>query len=147
MVGVDRASHLGCRPILRENVELVREGYRRFRRGDHRGTLELAHQEISWDTTGAMPDGSVYHGHAEVGAHWEDLFDRWEKFEVAPDEFVEVDDDTVLTAGTLRAKAKRSEAEVTSPWFVVWTVRDGKIWRLQNFLDRERAEEAAGLRG
>lgn len=78
--------------------------------------------------------------------HWKDLFDRWDLFEVTPDELIPVGDEKVFTGGVLRARARRGEAGAESPWYVVWTVRDGRIASLQNFIEREKAEAAAGLR-
>jgi len=52
----------------------------------------------------------------------------------------------VLTAFEWRATGELSGMDVSSDWFALWTIRDGRIARVRFFYDRAQAFEAAGLR-
>jgi ketosteroid isomerase-like protein len=54
--------------------------------------------------------------------------------------------DRVLILLLLRVRGAQSGVAVRQHAFHVWEIRDGKVVRLQLFIDRERALEAVGLR-
>jgi ketosteroid isomerase-like protein len=53
---------------------------------------------------------------------------------------------SVLAWWEWHAKGERSGIDVSSDWFALWTLRNGRIARLRFFYDRAEALEAAGLR-
>ena len=69
---------------------------------------------------------------------WEDL--RWE-----PERFIEADPFVVVLLN-LSGMARQMRARVSAAVAHVWTVRTGRVARLEVFLDRGEASAAAGLR-
>jgi ketosteroid isomerase-like protein len=69
----------------------------------------------------------------------------WSEARLNPTRFIEAGDDQVVAIGALRARGRASGAEVEQANGTVWTVRQGKVARIQAFLDPEEALEAAGL--
>jgi uncharacterized protein len=68
---------------------------------------------------------------------WEDL--RWE-----PERFIE-GAGVVVVLLTLSGTSRQMRADVSAPVAHVWTLRDGRVTRLEVFLDRAEAFAAAGL--
>jgi ketosteroid isomerase-like protein len=68
---------------------------------------------------------------------WEDL--RWE-----PVRFIE-SAEMVVVLLTLSGTSRQMRAEVSATAAHVWTLRDGRVTRLEVFLDRDEAFAAAGL--
>jgi len=138
--------------VSRENVEIVRGAYAIFgdlgaaRRGDYDEELPAYFSEDAELVPPPIyPDvESVYVG-IEGWRRWlaqiDEVFDDW-GFE--PEEFIDAGSRVIVlvrTSGT----AKQSGAAVTIPAAHVLTLRDARIVRLEVFLDRREALEAAGL--
>ena len=68
---------------------------------------------------------------------WEDL--RWE-----PERFIEAGEMVVVLL-TLSGTSRQMRAEVSAAAAHVWTLRGGRVTRLEVFLDRDEAFAAAGL--
>ena len=45
----------------------------------------------------------------------------------------------------MHARGRATGIETEQRAFLIWTLRDGRVTRLQTFADREEALEAAGL--
>jgi ketosteroid isomerase-like protein len=91
----------------------------------------------------ATVEGGSVKGPEEFRRFFTDLQETWETFRIDVDEFREVDD-RVMAIGRLTAKGRGSELELDQPIYSVCWFRDGKVARMQSFLDREAAESAAG---
>ncbi len=78
-------------------------------------------------------------------AAWRDWLSAWESWVVTPAEFIDVDEERVLVLLDIRARSKRHQAEMPTESANLLTLRDGKLTRLELFLQREEALEAAGL--
>jgi hypothetical protein len=76
-------------------------------------------------------------------AVWRDWCDAFETYRVAPREFVGLPDGRVLVLDENRAQTK-TEGVVEGA--AIWTLEGGLVRRVEQFVDRERALEAAGLR-
>ena len=61
------------------------------------------------------------------------------------EEFVDAGD-RVVVALHLRGRGRGSGVEIDARFFDVYTIRDGKIVRMDEFTERFAALEAAGLR-
>jgi hypothetical protein len=113
-----------------ENVEVVRRATEEFSRGGTDAVVDTFWvPEIFWDMTPTrIPGFGVYSGHDEVRA--EELFDCG---------------DTGVSILRQRGRGSSSGAEVSVEFAQVFTLRAGKIVRIDNYLDRPEALEAAGL--
>ena len=100
--------------------------------------------EIEWVEDPQRADGCVYRGHAGVRESWErwlENFDEW-GFEI---KHIRDHGNRVLVVSEEHGRGSGSEAEVSARDYMVFTFRDGKILRYQEFYDEAQALEAAGL--
>ncbi len=75
----------------------------------------------------------------------ERLTETWEDLAFQPEEVIDYGD-RVLCVGRLTGHASHTGIALDGPLFQVVTVRRGLVVRQQDFVDREDALEAAGLR-
>jgi ketosteroid isomerase-like protein len=86
----------------------------------------------------------VHRGHEGFLHVWQRLFEAWDlKFE--SEEIIDFGDRLVV-AGRVTARGRHSGIALDQPLFQVVTIRRGLFARQQDFIDREEALEAAGLR-
>ena len=76
---------------------------------------------------------------------WRDWLGAWETWRLGSPEFINVDGDRVLVTYELRARTKTAQVEMTVDAANLMTLGNGKLTRLELFLNREEAFEAAGL--
>jgi ketosteroid isomerase-like protein len=125
------------------NLEVARRGYQGWAAGDIAAMLEVSTSDVEFvpAIAGGVEGGSTK-GHVEFRRFFDALGETWETFRLQVDEFREVGD-RVIGIGRLTAKGRGSELELDQPMYSVLWFRDGKVARMQSFLDRETAEAAA----
>ena len=132
--------------MSQENVELVHSGLGAVNRGGVEAILQMCDPEIEWIAIpGFLPDAEDYHGRAGVRAGFEKVGETFGKVEWEAEEVVE-SGEQLLVGLKLQATGRSSKIEGEFRIFQVWTIRDGKLVRLESYLSREEALEAAGLR-
>jgi uncharacterized protein len=120
-----------------DNVELVRELYDGWARGDFSAGAELLAPDFEWlQLAGAVEPGS--HRGEEAGSALRRIFEVWADFSVRAEEFIDAGEKVVVVARS-RGTAKRSGMELDQVFAYVWTVRDGKLVRNEVFADRRAA--------
>jgi ketosteroid isomerase-like protein len=129
-----------------ENLEIVRRLHEAFDRGDLETQFELFAPDVEITEWPDAPDSRTYRGHAGVMEAYNSWYEAWEWVRHESVDLVDLGD-RVLDAGRTRGKGKGSSVEVSLDAFNVFTLRDGKVVRLEFFTDRERALRAAGLGG
>jgi ketosteroid isomerase-like protein len=136
--------------MSQKNVELVRRAYEAFNRGGVDACVSegLWSPEIVWDVTpSGIPGLGTYRGQAEVRRFFEDdwfsafPFDEWK---------VELEDvidagDRVIGLSRQHGRGASSGALAELELAQVSVIRDEQIVRVDNFTDRAKALEAAGL--
>lgn len=137
-----------------ENVELVRQGYidvNAFMRGDlsGRALASLLDPQIEWDweLRAAQPPDTPerVRGAADLIRFLEQVRASWPDVIAEPLEFTDGADGRVLVfARQARRGAGQTDPDVIHV-FHLWTIRDKKVCRLEIFLERTEALEAAGL--
>jgi ketosteroid isomerase-like protein len=124
--------------------DLIRRGTEAFNDHDVEGVLALITDDVEWKRVDGLPDeGGTIHGKEAVRE-----FLRPEVFETAhlePLEIVE-DEDTALMWGRFTARGAASGIELSVETYIVYRVRDGLTWRVENWRGREDAERSSGLR-
>ena len=131
-----------------ENVEIVRNAFAAFERGDIEGVLRLCDEDIVItqppDLPGVSPEQRGHRGVLDALSIWPEQWDEYRiellRVEAAPG-------GKVFAAQRSSGRGKQSGVEVDMDFSFVFTVREGKIieWRL--FIQEEQALEAAGLQG
>ena len=129
-----------------ERVDRVRRGYEVFNRDGVDGMVEeFWAQDIVMDSTTAdLPGASVYRGLDEVREFFASLFSVWEYWTMEPTKIV-LGEDRILVFAIVRGRGAASGATAEMDWAQLLTLQDEKVVRIENYTDREKALEAAGL--
>jgi uncharacterized protein len=137
--------------LSQENVEIVRRAYEAFNRGGIDACIRegLWSPEVVWDVTpSGIPGLGTYRGREEVKRFFEeDWFSTFpfEEWEVKLEEVIDAGD-RVIGMSRQHGRGASSGAMAELELAQVSTLRDGQIVRIDNYLDRAKALEAAGLR-
>jgi ketosteroid isomerase-like protein len=126
--------------MSQRNLEIVRKLFADLEATDLAGALSLFHPDVEWSPT----EGS-YRGVEGVGAHWIEWMEPWDEHRIEPVELIEAGDDGVIATIHLTARGEHSGMEIDQHFFQVYTVQEGKITRMVEFVDRASALESAGL--
>jgi hypothetical protein len=78
---------------------------------------------------------------------WTEWLSAWDSWTVSPHDFIDVDEERVLVLFEMRGRPKGQTAEIPVEGGNLLTFRNQKLTRLELFLNRGEALEAAGLSG
>ena len=128
-----------------ENVEIVRELFGYWERGDWGGGRELMVEDCEIIlSTSWFPDAGSYNVGPEALNAWIAFTEAFDELATGPEQIIDVGD-AVVALAWLRGRGRVSGAEVDAKTGAIFTLRDGKIVRCE-LADRQKALEAAGLR-
>jgi ketosteroid isomerase-like protein len=91
---------------------------------------------------GLTPGGK---GVAGLLSAWREWLEPWERYLVEVEDFIDLRDGRIVALNRDRGRMRGSDAEVDVIGAAVWTVREGKVARIQFFTDRRAALSAVGL--
>jgi ketosteroid isomerase-like protein len=133
--------------MSQENVNIVREAFESFLGGDEEKTAQLLDPEVEFHgTVGGLQEGQIAHGQSEIDQTFEsEDLEAWEERRLEPEEFIDAGDDVVVLLHEYR-RGKGSGVELETETAVVVAVSGGRVVRIQGYMDRGAALEAAGLR-
>ena len=102
--------------------------------------------EMIWRDRQTYPDFPQHlRGLAEVIAFLEQYRERWIDLVGEPLEVIEVPDGRVVALARLSARGRQSGVPIVIHFFVLHTIRDGKMRKIEYFRHRADALQAAGL--
>jgi ketosteroid isomerase-like protein len=128
-----------------ENVEVVRRAWKAHVRRDNEAALGLYLPEIEIDLSGGQKVGDrFYYGFEGVQQYIRDWVSVFGDFTTDVDEWVDAGDQVIAIVHSC-GRGRRSGVPVDMREAHLWTVREGKLRRLQTFATRADALEAAGL--
>ena len=129
-----------------ENVALVRDFAEAAQGGNWQRVAKLVDPELEGHgTVGGLDEGRVYRGlPALVHAFEIEDAEAWEERRIEPTDFVDGGDAIVILIHEFR-RGRGSGVEVETDTAVVATVGDGRIVRIQGFMDQGAALKSAGL--
>jgi ketosteroid isomerase-like protein len=133
--------------MSQENVEIVREAFEAFLRGDREKTAKLVDPEVEFHgTVGGLDEGRIAHGQSEIDQMFEaEDLEAWEERRLEAEEFIDAGDNVVVLLHEYR-RGRGSGVERETKTAAVAAVRGGRVVRIQGYMDRDAALEAAGLR-
>jgi ketosteroid isomerase-like protein len=132
--------------MSRENVNLVREAFEAFNRGDLDEALEGTHPDIEWRTLDAFPDAGTHRGHEEVREFWRTWRDTSRGFRLHMEECLAVRENHVLATFRVSGEGAESGVGVESPAvFQLGEIREGHVTWVEMFSSESDALDAAGL--
>jgi uncharacterized protein len=131
--------------ISQGNVELVLGGYARYNAGERTVGARFWHEDAEYRSAREDPESATYRGIDAIRQQ----FDRWH--EAYPDLRAEVQQVKANGAHVflwvrLTGHGAASGVPIDMQMAHVCTVRDGKVARLAEYLDRAEALAAVGLR-
>ena len=132
--------------MSQENVEIVRQGWDAWLRGDLPALLGTFDPEVVWDTSHFRdwPE-SAYHGREGVERFLSEWLDVWDEYRVDLEDVIEVQDGRVVSVFRHRGKGRDSGVPMDLKMANIVTLREGKITRLDNYDTPGEALEAVGL--
>ena len=130
-----------------ENVEVVRKAIAY----EYYGVGESAEAEAIFDPHVVMNpihviDEEPSYGPGAMRDDWERWTSAFEELKVTFEEIVDAGDQVVVVAHH-QGRGRGSGVEVDARFYEVYTLRDGKVSRVDEYTERAEALEAAGLRG
>jgi ketosteroid isomerase-like protein len=129
--------------MSQENVEVVRRAfaYEIYGVGDRADAEAIFDPRIVINPTEEGPS----YGLDAIRDNIERWKSAWNELEVTTEEFIDAGD-RVLVAVHHRGRGRGSGIEVDSRFYLVYSLRSGKVTRSDEYATRNEALEAAGLR-
>jgi ketosteroid isomerase-like protein len=137
--------------MSRENIELISRVIAAFNEsGDWEALYSACDPgvvfEIASQEGRESPDFRVYRGLDEARGALEELMAPFDEVHVEVHKCIDAGDDRVLAVLELRMRPKGSAAEISTNRFAyIYTLREGRIIRVQDFPEPDDAFAAAGL--
>ena len=153
--------------MSQENVELVRRFYEAGERSldaywknprsgaaaleagdldpETAAVLAFLHPQIEYNAVPAALEGGTARGHLGWLRAWDAFLREDVAFTFMVDELADLGGDDVFVTGEITVKYRGSGMTLTEPRFIVASVREGLIERIDAYRDRAEALEAAGL--
>jgi ketosteroid isomerase-like protein len=128
-------------------VELVRNGWQAFERGDMEAFLALCDPAVAWDQThyASGEFDAIYHGHDGIKRFLGEWREPFESYYVHAEEFIDAGE-AVLVRARQGGRGKHSGATVEAPpYWVINRLRDTLVVRIEFYRNTGEALKAAGL--
>jgi uncharacterized protein len=122
----------------RADVELVRSIFDQFARGDFRSAVEHYAPDVEWAENRSITGKGVYRGRAALRDGFLDWLSAWDGYRCEAEEVFTAGDRVVVSVRG-SGKGKLSGAEASDAFYMVFSIRDGKVARIENYRDRDEA--------
>jgi ketosteroid isomerase-like protein len=130
--------------MSQENVEVVRRWIDAGNRADLDAWLSGFGPEAEWHTSGRFADRGVYRGREGLVRYWTEVQGDIEELTTSVSE-IRASGDKVFVAATLTGRGRQSKARFEERAWLVTTCCEGRIERVEAYLDPDEALQAAGL--
>lgn len=128
-------------------VEIVRSVYAAHARGDMAAVFDSYQPDIEWQTLSIAPGAMAYRGHEGVRTFMRAWLGAWREWHIDVEEVSGLGADRVLTVFRQYGMMRDSEFEVEQRVAQIWTLREGRVARVQDFSSRAAAVESAAACG
>jgi ketosteroid isomerase-like protein len=128
------------------NIDLIRNIYADFGRGDIAAVLAAMSPEMEWNEAEnyTYADGNPYRGHdAIVGGVFARLGGDWDGFAAVPEEYLDAGD-TIVVLGRYRGRYKATGQAIDAQMAHVWRVDGGRVTRFEQRVDTLQAARVTG---
>jgi ketosteroid isomerase-like protein len=131
--------------MSQEGVEIVKRATESLERRDWQVMTDLFDPNVELHgTVGGLEEGKILRGLSEITRAFDTENDEvWDEHRLEPQEFIDAGDRVVV----LQREYQRSKsgAELVIDTATIVDVRDGRIVRMQGYMNPAEAIEAAGL--
>jgi uncharacterized protein len=121
--------------------EALRAAFDQFAQGDFRSATRLYAPEVEWIEHRGVPGGGAFGGFDQVRQGFRGWLSSWDRYRLELLELVE-HGDSYFAAVRGSGRGVMSGAYAEDLFFQVWTFRDGRIVRIENFAERDEALQA-----
>jgi ketosteroid isomerase-like protein len=129
-----------------QNVELVRQAYEAWNRGDLQWMLDRVTPDFEFRTTHLFPDTEdVYRGREGFRQFWNTFQGPWETLLIEVERIEPIGDDRVLALLQFRGRG-RDGLDLTLEYANLFTIESGMAAQIVGFANWQEARAAAGLR-
>ena len=121
----------------KENIELIKEFYASYTRGDVGGLLDALADDVDWQMPGPAQipyAGAPRHGRGQVAEFFATAAQALEVLQFEPLEFI-ASGDKVVVLGRERLRARATGRSFENDWVMLYTLRDRKIKRFREYGD------------
>jgi ketosteroid isomerase-like protein len=132
--------------MSQENAEIIQRLVESYNRAgiSAAATLDFFDDAAVFEEPPEQPGPTVVEGRAAVARTFSAFDAAWEEHHSDPEEIRVIDAERVLLLSIDYFRG-RDGIEIVQPSGTVFTLRDGRVVRMQAFWERENALEAAGL--
>jgi len=126
-----------------ENKQRVMEGYQKFQNGDIPGLLEMYQDDALWiePESEHIPFSGKRTGKAAIAGFFQELDRAAQPLRFVPKDFI-AEGDKVVVTGESTWQVRNTGRTYDSPWVHVFTLRDGKVARFEDYHDTAASERA-----
>jgi ketosteroid isomerase-like protein len=133
-----------------ENLQTIQSAYRAFGKGDMPALFGHFDADIEWQLAEhhvyARADGAAFRGAQELGEQFfARLAPEWQEFIVSPARFHDARD-TIIVEGRYTGTHTRTRRRLDAQFCHLWTLKNGKVIRFQQYMDTAQLREAATIR-
>ena len=127
-------------------MEIVRRAYEAFLGGQWHQVAQLHDPDVELHgTVGGLSEGSVARGFQQIRQEYQqEDSEAWDERRLEAEEFIDAGDRVVVLLHEFR-RGRGSGVELEADTAVVVEVRNGLVVRLQGYMHRAEALQAAGL--
>ena len=100
------------------------------------------HPEVEVFDLPQAPDGRHHRGHAAIAAWFGSMDEVWDRLRLDAEEVTEVDGEKVLAVVRFSGRARSTGMEIDQGVATVFTIREGRVVRWQNYETRDEAVAA-----
>jgi ketosteroid isomerase-like protein len=128
---------------VRDNAEITRRSYEAMNRGDFDAAAANIHPEVEWLNPPELAEVRIVKGIEAVKGIWRNYVEPFDEFKFETLEFIDRGELT-FHALKLTGTGHTSGATVEMTWYQVAHLDgDGRVVRVENYLDPAQAREAS----
>ena len=118
------------------NVDLVKEFYLQFKKQSKQSYMDLIDDNVEWITMEYMPNGGKYIGKSDVfEKYFPAMLSNFKEFHAIADEYLDVENDSVLVLGSYTVKPKENTHDIKIPFAHIYKIRNKKIHKFRQYTD------------
>jgi ketosteroid isomerase-like protein len=134
------------RTMPQDNVRIVREVFEAFNSEDIARIVEFTHPDFVAEVSAEIStEPDTYRGHDGIRRYFDSFQEAMYEIRFQAERFWDAGE-SVVVALRLTARGRRTNIPVEQRTAGVWTIRDGRVLRIQAYSSASQALEAVGLR-
>ena len=124
------------------NVDLIKEFYLQFKNQTKQSYMDLIDDNVEWVTMEYMPNGGKYIGKSDVfEKYFPAMLSNFKEFHAIADEYLDVENDSVLVLGSYTVKPKKNTHDIKIPIAHIYNIRNKKIRKFRQYTDTAKIQK------